>query len=519
MADSSLGRSRRPLRALILGLCLASAVAFAPAGANAATPSEVQAALRSQRISDVGVRDFYRARGHAPLWVQGNALGREADALLHLLSTAQADGLRARDYRLNALEEAVEDAREGRARALAKAEILLSRRFAQYVRDMRRVQGDAIIYADPRLRPQQPTARQALDAAAAAPSLVTYIETVGWMHPIYARLRTALAEPVRSLLQIPPGPMLRLGSTGDRVRLLRQRFGLPAEGEFDAALASAVRDFQLSQDLDDDAIVGRLTLAALNGSGHGVFSRQEEQVVRLNLERARALPGDPPRRYVLVDTAGARLWTYENGQVRDTMSVVVGRATDPTPMIAGMIQHATLNPYWNVPSDLAAERIAPRVVAEGMGYLRAKGYEVLSDWGERASVLNPREINWADVAAGRRQVRVRQRPGPENAMGRMKFMFPNELGVYLHDTPQRDLLREAARQFSAGCVRIEDASRLARWMFGRTLTAEGREPEQDVRLPEPVPVYITYLTAAPEGDRIAFRPDVYNRDNTQMARR
>ena len=101
----------------------------------------------------------------------------------------------------------------------------------------------------------------------------------------------------------------------------------------------------------------------------------------------------------------------------------------------------------------------------------------------------------------------------------MKFMFPNELGVYLHDTPERDLLREAARQFSAGCVRVEDAPRLARWLFGRPLAASGRRPEQQVPLPEPVPVYITYLTAAPEGDRIAFRPDAYGRDEPRSARR
>ena len=511
-------RRRRLLRGFFLGLGIAT-LALAPADAAPPSPQQVEAALRSQRISDQEIRAFYRARGHRPLWVRDGVLGREADAVLHLLSTAQSDGLRPRDYRPNALEEAIEEARDGGARDTAKAELLLSRRFAQYVLDMRRVRGEAIIYADARLRPQLPTARQALDDAAAAPSLAAYVESLGWMHPIYARLRSALAEPRRSLLQIPPGPMLREGSTDPRVSLLRQRFGLPPDGPFDAAVASAVRDFQLSQGLDDDAIVGRLTLAALNGSGHGAFSPEQERIVRLNLERVRALPGDPPPRYILIDVGAARLWTYENGEVRDTMSVVVGRATDPTPMIAGMISHATLNPYWNVPPDLTAERIAPRALAEGMGYLRERGYQVLSDWSEDARVVDPRRVDWAAVAAGRQELRVRQLPGPTNAMGRMKFMFPNELGVYLHDTPERDLLREAARQRSAGCVRVEDAPRLARWLFGRPLAARGRTPEQNVPLPEPVPVYITYLTAAPEGDRIAFRTDAYNRDIARMATR
>ena len=225
------------------------------------------------------------------------------------------------------------------------------------------------------------------------------------------------------------------------------------------------------------------------------------------------MPAEPPPRYILVDAAAARLWTYENGRVRDTMRVVVGRITDQTPMIAGMIRYATLNPYWNVPPDLVASRIAPNVLDDGMSYLRGRGYEVLSDWSNNPVQLDPETIDWAAVAAGRREIRVRQRPGPSNAMGRMKFQFPNNLGVYLHDTPERDLLRETARQFSAGCVRVEDAPRLARWLFGRMPTAPSRAPEQQVPLHQPVAVYITYLTAAPDGDRIAFREDVYGRDS------
>jgi murein L,D-transpeptidase YcbB/YkuD len=208
---------------------------------------------------------------------------------------------------------------------------------------------------------------------------------------------------------------------------------------------------------------------------------------------------------------------YEDGRPVDSMRVVVGKPSEPTPMMAGMLRYLTLNPYWNVPPDLVRARIAPGVVSEGPGLLRNLRYEVLSDWTDDARTVDPRSVDWRAVMDGRSEVRVRQLPGANNAMGRMKFMFPNQLGIYLHDTPDRTLLREEGRMFSAGCVRLEDAPRLARWLFGEAPRARGTTPEQKLSLPEPVPVYITYLTAAPEPQGVALREDVYNRDPTQLA--
>jgi murein L,D-transpeptidase YcbB/YkuD len=199
------------------------------------------------------------------------------------------------------------------------------------------------------------------------------------------------------------------------------------------------------------------------------------------------------------------------------MRVVVGKPKYPTPMMAALVRYASLNPYWNVPPDLAAERIAPNVVKEGLGYLRTRGYEVLSDWGDGARVVDPSGVDWKAVADGTTEVRIRQLPGPHNAMGKMKFMFPNREGIYLHDTPEKELLTEASRLFSGGCVRLEDASRLGEWMFGRALQAQGSDPEQRVDLPQPVPVYITYLTAVPSGSSIAWYDDIYGRDGVRTA--
>lgn len=243
----------------------------------------------------------------------------------------------------------------------------------------------------------------------------------------------------------------------------------------------------------------------------------EERLLRLNLERARALPAFG-QRHILVDAAAARLWLYEDGRAIDSMKVVVGKASEATPMMAGLIRYAMVNPYWNIPPDLVQAKVAPAVLDQGLGYLKSKQYEVLSDWTDDATVVDPSTVDWKAVAAGREEIVVRQRPGGDNAMGQVKFMFPNEKGVYLHDTPERHLFAKADRRYSSGCVRLEDAPRLASWLFGRPLMPRGSEPEQRVDLPAPVPVYITYLTAAPEAGRIVFRKDPYSRDSAQMAR-
>ena len=247
------------------------------------------------------------------------------------------------------------------------------------------------------------------------------------------------------------------------------------------------------------------------------FSEAQRHQIWTNLARIRAIPAMPQGRHILVDTASARLWMYEDGKPVDSMKVVVGKPELQTPMMAGFVRYAILNPYWNVPADLVRTSIAVNVLDRGAGYLRGGGYEVFSDWrsGEK---IDPATIDWQAVRDGRRQVHVRQLPGGSNFMGKVKFEFPNAQGIYLHDTPDKHLLREDARQLSSGCVRLEDAARMHRWLMGTPLPSRQRgDPEQQVPLPEMVPVYITYLTAMPEGTTIAFHSDVYGRDGVQLA--
>lgn len=239
--------------------------------------------------------------------------------------------------------------------------------------------------------------------------------------------------------------------------------------------------------------------------------------LKSSLERARLLPSSG--RFVLVDIATQRLMMIEDGAVADSMKVVVGKKEMKTPLLAGTLRQVTFNPYWNVPVDLAASNVARNVLKNGVGWFRARGYEALSGWEADATILDPAAIDWQAVADGRIEARIRQRPGPGNAMGAMKFEFPNDRGIYLHDTPDRALFDEAERTFSSGCVRLEDAARLGRWLLGREPAATSSRPELEVALPAPVPVFLTYLTVSPRPDgTIAYAPDVYGLDTPSEPR-
>jgi len=249
-------------------------------------------------------------------------------------------------------------------------------------------------------------------------------------------------------------------------------------------------------------------------------SNAERRLLELNLERARALPSGNGR-YVIVNPPAARLYMYDHGQVVDSMRVVAGRP-DPaaqTPMMNAFIRYVALNPYWNSPPDITARRLAPTILKEGRAYFTKRGYDLVDHFGPDAHVLDPMSVDWKGVAAGRVQVNLRQRPGPANSMGKMKFMFPNEQGIWLHDTPEREKIEDAARLQSNGCVRLEAASRLERWLFnGRPPNPKGAGPEQKVNLPTPVPLYITYLTAVPSGTSIVYFDDFYGKDRVEAQR-
>lgn len=376
-----------------------------------------------------------------PLWIASDgSLDPAARTLLALVETAELDGLDRNAFEPEKLARAIARAeQEGSSEALAAAEHALSRTLTTYVAAMRDARGTGMLYEHQALQPHNTGDYFTLREAAEAPSLNAYLTAMGWMHPLYAELRQALAS-----------------------------------GRPDSPTA--------------------------------------HEVALLNLERLRAIPADPAERYVLVDIAGARLWMYENGRPVDSMRVVVGKPSAPTPFYAGYIRYAIVNPYWNVPTDLVRSSIAPRVLNQGVAYLKRQRYEVLSSWGKDAELLDPAKIDWKAVRGGQHEVVVRQLPSPANAMGKVKYEFPNQFGIYLHDTPEKNLLNEEARYFSSGCIRLEDAERFGRWLMGGSFAVEGGGPERRIDLPRPVPVYLTYLTARVENGRIALGSDPYARD-------
>ncbi|ONF95244.1 L,D-transpeptidase family protein [Sphingomonas jeddahensis] len=501
---------------LVSVLLLASAVVLpGTAAAQSDPPAGASTNAVAQTIrNQVGgrLKDFYRTRGYWPLWIVDEKPGPQARALIDVIETVGVDGLDPDRYSPDRLRRLIDEAEGGNLRALAYLEVALSGTLADLIRDMRDPHID-IRYLEKSLEPTRDKPDAILRRVALAKSMLDYVRTLGWMSPLYMQLREALliADPGVSGtadVDVPAGPLLKPGMSGERVMLLRTRLGLPEGDQYDAALATRVRRFQASRGLPVDGIAGGQTIAALNG-GAAASGVDRRDLLRLNLERARLLP-DAWTRHIVVDAAGARLWYYGGGAEQGTMRVVVGTPETQTPMMAGMVRYATLNPYWNVPVDLVRKRIAPKVLAGTS--LERQGYEALSDWTNEAEVIRSSAIDWQGVAAGTVEPRVRELPGRGNSMGSVKFMFPNDLGIYLHDTPQKNLFARLDRHFSNGCVRLEDAGRLGRWLFGKTLKPESSKPEQHIPLMEPVPVYLMYFTASPANEGVRYVADPYGRD-------
>ncbi len=420
--------------AVLTALLLCGGVAKAEANTPPSSSRQVAPKAISDESNWTEIDAFYELRADQPLWLD-EASGDAPQQLLRLLNTIDVDGVSQR-FDVGSLLGLVREAKTGDEAAKKRAEIALSRAFVSYAQAIQRDPKVGVIYVDDALRPRPQLATELLQSAADAGSLSAFIGDMGWMNPIYARLREAKRQ--------------------------------------------------------------------------GSKEEKERQLLGINLERARAMPRTLGR-YVLVNTANQRLYMFEHGKVVDEMKVVAGRANAQTPLMNAFIRYAIVNPYWDVPSDLVV-KLAPNVVAQGRSYLQNKGYQIVSDFSDSPTIIDPESIDWHSVAAGRRAVQMRQHPGPANSMGSVKFMFPNTQGIWLHDTPSRDLFANSTRLESAGCVRLEDAWRLGSWLFKKPIKPVGKDINLKLALPDPIPVFITYLTAFPEGQGMNFVHDIYKRD-------
>lgn len=366
-------------------------------------------------------------------------------------------------------------------------------------------------------------------------------------HPQYERLRAALKqyraiEAAGGWPEVPGGPVLKKGATGERVAALRRRLQVtgdlapdaapppaaapavspgsgspvaepaaPAPATFDASVADAVKRFEARHGLTPDGIVDAATLVALNAP----VSERIRQI-ELNLERWRWLPEQLGRRHIVVNTPTFDLEGFEDGERTIRMRVVAGKPETPTPVFTDAMTTVVFSPYWNVPPNILKTETIPAVLKDP-GYLAANDLEVVRG----SAVVDPSSVDW--TAGG---YKVRQRPGPRNSLGLVKFMFPNEFDVYLHDTPADELFRRSVRSFSHGCVRVERPQELAEWVFkgdarwtAETIAAAMRSgQEKHVALKEKIPVYILYMTAWVEDDgTIRFPRDMYRHDQEHVA--
>ena len=354
-------------------------------------------------------------------------------------------------------------------------------------------------------------------------SPMRHLETLLPEAPFYRNLKTALAR-YRAIAAnggwqgVESGPPLKPGMTDPRVQAVRARLYLtgdlaaptaPDPSRFDEALKHAVEAFQRRHGLAADGVIGPTTVGAMNVP---VTSRIDQS--RVNLERTRWVQRDLAADYVLVDIAGFRVYLVRGGKVAWSARVQVGKEYRATPVFRDTIEHVVLNPTWTVPPSILREDIIPQA-RKDPDVIRRKWLKVL-DHEDRA--IDPRQVNWS---AERFPYVLRQDPGPDNALGQVKLMFPNEHHVYLHDTPHKELFERSDRAASSGCIRVERPLELTELLLAGTegwdraridqVIASNRTTQVD--LGRPIPVLILYWTAdMMDGATVAFRNDLYGRD-------
>lgn len=479
------------------------------------------------------LRAFYTGRAFQPVWVRA-AGRRRLDGLIDSIHGAADDGLVPDDYHLDGLERLRGTlAPSGRRDAGARVDLELLASDAALLLASHLAAGKVDPVAlDPEWqspgRRAQPV--DALNRMAAGEPVGSVLYALRPADASYGGLRARLAELRRIRDAEPPpvgpGPTLTAGDRDPRVARIRARLVwlgdlAPAEREagepdlYDNGLRTAVVAFQSRHGLAADGAVGAATIRVLD-----LTAALRIVAVRVNLERRRWLPDTLGPRYIGVNIADFSLLHLDPDLGALRMRAVVGRPYRRTPVFASRVTYLVFNPAWSVPRTIAVEDLLPRL-REDPGAYERRGFSVLEGWGAEERAHAPTEIDWTQYSKNRFPFHLRQAPGPENALGRVKFMFPNPFSVYLHDTPAHTLFRKSSRAFSSGCIRLEEAMTLAR----RLLHDQVPDPEDTivhllddgaehvVQLKRPIPLYLLYRTAwVDDAGVLQWRDDVYGRD-------
>jgi murein L,D-transpeptidase YcbB/YkuD len=472
------------------------------------------------------IPDVYERRGYTPAWVSDASV----EAVLEAIRYSYEQGLDPEDYHRQAIKELRSRVAAGAGpEATAELEILLTDavvRLAYHASFGKVVPGelDPNWNFDRRLHSPDPVAELGnvlgtTDLRSAIREHFNAPVFYDWLGDALAHYRQIAAE--GGWPSVPSGPTLKSGMVDERTVSLRQRLqstgdlaDVPSDDPvvFDAALKRAVITFQKRHGLVPDGAVGPTTLAALN-----VPVEQRIDQIRVNLERIRWVYRELPADYVIVDIAGFHVYLVQAGEIVWQARAQVGKPYRDTPVFRDSMKYLEFNPTWTVPPTILREDILPRLKRDP-GYLDERNMQVLSF---SRKPVDASTIDWHSVSADHFPYLLRQGPGPDNALGRVKFMFPNAHAIYIHDTPSKSLFARSERAFSSGCIRVERPFELAelvlndpeRWdQQGIQQLLDSRRTQR-VNLKEPLPVLILYWTAEVDADgRVHFRKDVYGRD-------
>jgi len=473
---------------------------------------------------------LYKLYGNNPLWLTSNGLHKaRTKALTNALLAANADGMRMSDYPIGPLAAAiaaVKQAEKPTAEQLAAADVILTASFVALGEDLLTGQIDPRTVSQSwHVDPEEENVDsalvrnlrfEALDKALATmrPTDADYlglsrelqryrgiVAKGGWQRIPETKLvkpgeaaNPAVLAAVRNRLAL-EGIIPASGpATSSMIPRLQQTSASPASGVYDASLAGAVALYQARHAINVDSALGKETLESMN-----VPANIRLGEIAANMERFRWLPRSFGSRYVFVNVPAFRLEAFDAGKKTLEMKVIVGQEYEDraTPVFADSMETVVFRPYWNVTPDIAAKEIFPK----GPGYWASQNMETYREGGA---------------------LRIRQRPGPKNALGFVKFLFPNDYNIYLHDTPNRELFEKDVRAFSHGCIRVEKPAELAQWALGwdaaKVEEWMGNSPDnRHVKVPKKIPVYIAYFTAYMNDDQLHFGNDLYSRDDKLVA--
>ena len=499
--------------------------------------SLLEAEILDRQVGDGDIRDavrgFYTRLDQTLAWSGRSGPSKTADAALNLLASAQQHGLSPADYQVEELRgerQIVERAPASeRRKRIAVFDIRLTAALLRFGRDV------AIGRVAPRVIDRSARSQRVEPAVAALLAehrrdLAAWVAAIEPRHDEYTGLKHGLAAlrgaAAKGGWPVVPTGSYKPGASHAGVATLRQR--LAASGEltsaernsrrYDDALAKAVRVFQEHHGLAPTGVVDVRTRAALN-----VPLDDRIRQVEINLDRWRWLPDDLGERHFRVNIPYFHLEAYERGELALDIRAVVGKKGNETPIFSDEMTHVVMSPYWNIPPTIAKDETLP-AVAKDPTFLERQNIEIVRVAGNAADPVDPGSIDWEDTAT-LEGLRFRQRPGASNALGLVKFLFPNEHDVYVHDTPSDTLFSRLGRAFSHGCVRVEEPLTLAeyvlegepRWTTGTINAAMHAGTETHVRLKAPIPIHIVYFTAWVDGaGGVHFRDDVYGYDAKQL---